>query len=326
MRLGIDIGATKTAAVIVDDAGSTRGPEQGVRPGSTSAAATDAIVVLETAPSGRGPAHVVRVAAVLAERALGHLDRQARASVQQAGACMPGLVDPVNDLVRNAVNLEVERLRLGRELTAAIGLDVSIENDVKAAALGAARLLAARESQVPVAAAGIGYLNLGTGLAAAVVLDGRLVRGAAGAAGEIGHIPVGGGVACRCGQTGCLETIASGSALTRLWPAGAGSADPFQAAAAGDHVAAAAAATVCRGVALAIQVLVVAAGVEHVVVGGGLAALGAPLSDGIRAALKETAAESSLIEALDLPGRFELLTSDVPLGALGAAHLGDGAE
>ncbi|MDV3220530.1 ROK family protein, partial [Intrasporangium sp.] len=200
------------------------------------------------------------------------------------------------------------------------------ENDVKAAALGAARLLSVRGPRTRPVPAGIGYLNLGTGLAAAVVLDGRLVRGAAGAAGEIGHLPVGGATPCRCGQTGCLETVASGSALARLWPAGGGAADPFLAAAGGDPMAEAAAVTVCRGVALAIQVLVLASGVEHVVLGGGLAGLGAPLEEGIRRALKETAATSSLIETLDLPSRFEVLHTDIPLGALGAAHLGDEQE
>lgn len=323
MRLGIDIGGTKTAAVIVDDAGPTRPSRAG---SSGTGSSGDVVLALESAPSGRGPVEVVRVAAGVAERALARLDPRARASVTRAGACMPGLVDPVGDLVRNAVNLDVDQLRLGRELGAAIGLEVSIENDVKAAALGAARLLAARDQRAGPAPAAIGYLNLGTGLAAAIVREGRLVRGAAGAAGEIGHLPVGRTTACRCGQTGCLETIASGSALARLWPASAGAADPFLAAANGDPVADEAVSTLCRGVALAIQILVLAAGVERVVVGGGLAGLGAPLEEGIHRALKEIAATSSLIETLDLPSRFEVLRIDIPLGALGAAHLGDAHE
>ena len=63
------------------------------------------------------------------------------------------------------------------------------------------------------------YLNLGTGLAAGIVLDGRLLRGGHGVAGEIGHIPVDpAGVVCGCGQRGCLETLASGSAIARMWP------------------------------------------------------------------------------------------------------------
>ena len=65
------------------------------------------------------------------------------------------------------------------------------------------------------------YLSVGTGLAAGLVLDGRLRRGEHGAAGEIGHVPVDpAGALCRCGQRGCLETIASGSALAAAWPSG----------------------------------------------------------------------------------------------------------
>ncbi|MDV3220531.1 MAG: hypothetical protein LOY02_03800, partial [Intrasporangium sp.] len=116
MRLGIDIGGTKTAAVIVDDADPA-----GLSGLATGGSARDVIVALETAPSGRGPVEVVRVAAGVAERALARLDPRDRSSVTRAGACMPGLVDPVRDLVRNAVNLDVDQLRLGRDLGAAIG-------------------------------------------------------------------------------------------------------------------------------------------------------------------------------------------------------------
>ena len=55
--------------------------------------------------------------------------------------------------------------------------------------------------------------------------DGVLVRGIDGAAGEIGHVPVGGDVLCTCGQVGCLETVASGTALARLWPPSRGRRD-----------------------------------------------------------------------------------------------------
>ena len=119
-----------------------------------------------------------------------------------------------------------------------------------------------------------------------MVRDGVLVRGIDGAAGEIGHLPVGGDAPCTCGQVGCLETVASGSALARLWPvAGRRATNPFAAAAAGDALAAAAVDVLCTGVGLAVQLLALASGAERVVIGGGLAGLGAPLLDGIRADL-----------------------------------------
>ena len=127
---------------------------------------------------------------------------------------MPGLVDVERGAVKHAVNLGVDGdwLPLGDLLADGSGVPVVVENDVNAATLGAAALSGADD---------LVYLSIGTGLAAGLVLDGRLRRGEHGAAGEIGHVPVDPtGVLCQCGQRGCLETIASGSALAAAWPSG----------------------------------------------------------------------------------------------------------
>ena len=316
LLLGIDIGGTKTAVAAVTRDGT--------------------VVALRTAPSGRGETGVVEVA--------GHLAREAADSVgglgriSAAGACMPGLVDPRTGLVRHAVNLDVESLELSAALSRALGLRVEVENDVKTAALGAHHLRprgwglepavtppadgAARTAHARAGVGTLAYLNLGTGLASAVVCDGLLVRGIDGAAGEIGHLPVGGDVPCTCGQVGCLETIASGSALVRLWPPSReGGRDPFAAAAAGDALAAAAIDVLCGGVGLAIQLLVLAAGAEHVVIGGGLTGLGQPLVEGVRTDLRRRGRSSPMIAALDLESHFELVPASVPVTAIGAALL-----
>lgn len=332
MKLGIDIGGTKTAAAILRTDGS--------------------VAALHTAPSGNGPAEVIAVAANLARTAL------AQVSVERAkypgfygelplhvGACMPGLVDPASGMVRHAVNLGVESMDLRQGLSDALGLEVSIENDVKAAALGADQLMRTRSTAAQLAAAIPGsntgnivavqpateptpehnvlaYLNVGTGLAAAIVRDGKVVRGRDGIVGEIGHLPVAGGASCKCGQFGCLETIASGSALDRLWnvPTGRGR-DPFAAAAAGDEKAAHAARVLCHGIALSLQLLVLTTGAERIVLGGGLCALGNALENGIRSELTRDALTSDFVASLELADRFELLPSDVPVAALGAALL-----
>lgn len=304
--LGIDIGGTKMAAAVVADDGTVR--------------------ALRSAPSGRGPEGVVEVAVRVAEDVLA----EASIPVHSVGACMPGLVDPATGLVRHAVNLGVDRLALGLQLAARLGAAVSVENDVKAAALGTWRLRSAvgselfRSGQVDETMA---YLNLGTGLASAVVRGGAVVRGIDGAAGEIGHLPVGGDASCTCGQVGCLETVASGSALARLWPqARRVHRDPFVAAAAGDTSASAAVDVLCTGVGLAVQLLALASGAERVVVGGGLVALGAPFLAGIRADLRRRERTSALLGSLDLAARVELLPSDIPVAALGAAWLGAPAD
>ncbi|HET7800296.1 MAG TPA: ROK family protein [Humibacillus xanthopallidus] len=316
LLLGIDIGGTKTAVAAVTRDGT--------------------VVALRSAPSGRGGAQVVEVAVRLAREVADSVGGLGRISA--AGACMPGLVDSTTGFVRHAVNLDVESLELSTALSRALGVRVEVENDVKAAALGAHHLrprgwgldpdvTAPGSGTVEAAYVGgdvdtLAYLNLGTGLASAVVRDGVLVRGIDGAAGEIGHLPVGGDVQCTCGQVGCLETIASGSALARLWwPSRGGARDPFAAAAAGDALAAAAVDVLCDGVGLAIQLLVLAAGAEHVVIGGGLTGLGEPFVEGVRADLRRRGRASRMIAALDLESRFELVPASVPVAAIGAALL-----
>ena len=215
---------------------------------------------------------------------------------------------------RHAVNLGVSALDLAGGLEAATGRRPVVDNDVKAAALGAHHAL---RPSVPEGTTA--YLNVGTGLAAAIVHRGEVLRGAVGAAGEIGHIPVGTDVACSCGQRGCLETIASGTALHRMWPQPAG--DLFPAAVAGDEPARRVVATLARGISLAVQVLVVT-GAEVVVVGGGLARDRVELERALAADVAERSAHSPFLRRLDLVSRIHLLDGDVPVAAIGAALLG----
>lgn len=294
MRLGLDIGGTKTAAIVLDD--------------------QDRIVFEQRVASGRGAAEVLDGAAALARDVAEHVGGLER--VSSVGVCMPGLVDPDLGTVRHAVNLAVETVDLRGGLQKRLGRPVVVENDVKAAALGAHRHVGAPRDLV------LAYLNLGTGLAAAVVREGSVIRGVHGVAGEIGHLPVGGSVRCSCGQFGCLETIASGAALNRMWRRPSDTTDdPFAAASAGDQLARAAAGALCGGIGLAIELLVLANGAERVVIGGGLTSLGTPLREGIAANLADRAADSPFVRSLSLPDRFMLLPVGVPVAALGAALL-----
>ncbi len=198
-----------------------------------------------------------------------------------------------------------------------------MENDVKAAALGAHHLLGMADG---VGAHSMAYLNLGTGLAAGIVIGGRLLRGGHGVAGEIGHVPVDpSGVTCACGQRGCLETVASGSAVARMWP----TTDPeparalFAAAAAGDGRATDARDRFLAGVAAAVRLLVLATDVDQVVIGGGLSALGDRLGDGTRRILNRWADESAFLASLDLPSRVRVIPPGFPAAAVGAALVGE---
>jgi predicted NBD/HSP70 family sugar kinase len=217
------------------------------------------------------------------------------------------------------VNLWLDGLDLGGELTARLGQPVRVENDVNAAAVGAFHLLGRPDTR------SLAYLNLGTGLAAGLVLNGQLWRGSRGTAGEIGHIPVDpNGALCSCGQRGCLEMVASGSAVARQWPTD----HPypvqslFEAAASGDPLAIEVRQRLIDNVASAVRVLVLTVDVDVVVIGGGISSLGAPLLAGIRGVLDGWAAASPFIASLELPSRVELVAPGVPVAAVGAALVG----
>lgn len=296
VRIGLDIGGTKTDAVAVTDA--------------------DEIVGRIRRPSGHGDAAVV-ADVVESVRELCAASDISATDVTSVGIGIPGLVDTANGRVLHAVNLGVESLDLASLASARLGVPVVVENDVKAAALGAAALRGESASMA--------YLNLGTGVAAGIVIDGAIWRGSRGTAGEVGHISVDpDGRVCSCGQRGCIETLCGGGALARAWgrPGSLPVRDIFDAADRGDGDALRLRADLFRGAAAAVRVLVLSADVESVVIGGGLTALGDRVGDGIRNALITDAKGSPFLRSLHLDERIELLPSGSPAAALGAALVG----
>jgi glucokinase len=302
--VGLDIGGTKTLAVLLGGDGE--------------------VLAQTRLATERGPAGVVDGSA----RAVQGVVRQAGVLLDDVGGVgvgVPGLVDA--GTVRHAVNVGVDgaALDLATLLSARLGgIGVEVENDLNVAAVGAAHLVEAEGGGD--GPTDLAFLALGTGLAAGIVLDGRLRRGSRGAAGEIGHVPVDpAGPPCACGQRGCLELYASGSAVTALWPTTSGRPAPvelFEAAARGDLDAVAARSTYARAVAAAVRMLVLTVDVQHVVLGGGVSQLGQPLLDVVRDALTDESAASAFLRSLDLPGRVRLAPGRVAVGAVGAAVVG----
>ena len=128
------------------------------------------------------------------------------------GVGVPGLVDR-DGALRFAPNIpRVVEVQLRAEAEATLRVPVSVDNDATCAAW-AEQLFGAGAGRNHVI-----LVTLGTGIGGGVVIDGELVRGAHGFAGEIGHMVVDavGGLPCPCGQTGCWERYASGSGLGRL--------------------------------------------------------------------------------------------------------------
>ena len=298
LRAGIDIGGTKTDAVALDAAGR---------------------VVHELRLATGFGAQSVLATTVEAVGRLAELAGCTADDFASIGVGIPGAVDVASGRVEHAVNLGLSGLELGSELETRLGRVVRVENDVNAAALGAFALLGRTSAQ------SMAYLNLGTGLAAGLVLGGRLWRGSRGVAGEIGHIPVDpAGPLCPCGQRGCLELMASGSAVARQWPTD----EPkpvralFTAADAGDPLAIEVRSRLVDNVAAAVRLLVLTVDVDDVVIGGGLSSLGDVLLADVRGVLQGWAASSAFLASLQLPDRVALVPNDFPAAAVGAALVG----
>ncbi len=297
--IGLDIGATKTLGVLVDDDGRVlQQVREATEPGADGVVRTAALVVAHLGAAADG------------------------APATSVGLGIPGLVDVERGAVKHAVTLGVDGqwVPLRAELEARLGVPVAVENDVNVATLGAVALSGIRD---------LVYLSIGTGLAAGLVLDGTLRRGATGAAGEIGHVPIDPlGAACQCGQRGCLETVASGRALAEAWPSAPGkqSGPPaqalFAAAAAGDPRAIEVRDRFAAGVADAVRTLCLTVDPATIVLGGGVAHLGPPLVAAVSEALRAQAASSSFLSSLDMASRIRVVAEDQPVAAIGAALLG----
>jgi len=297
LRVGLDIGATKIlGAVMAAD-------------GTVVAQAREATVP--------GPDGILATAATVLDRLAGALDGTLPPTV---GIGIPGIVDPVRGTVSHAVNLGLgsDLFPLADRLADRTGATVVVENDLNAATWGA-HVLSGDDD--------LAYVSLGTGLAAGFVLGGVLRRGARGAAGEIGHVPVNRvDTLCSCGQRGCLELSASGSTLSAAWPVDGGASPAtalFAAAAAGDARAVAARDGFAAGVADAIRMLGLAVDPVAIIIGGGVTHLGGELLGVVVAALRAQAATSPFLAALDLASRVRLVPAGVPIGAIGAAMIGD---
>ena len=135
-----------------------------------------------------------------------------RAPVYGIGVGLPGPVEfatgtPVSPPIMPGWDGYPVRARLAERFD----VPVWVDNDVNLMALGELRVGAARNEQDVI------YVKIGTGIGAGLISDGRLHRGADGAAGDIGHATVAAAtdVVCRCGNTGCLEALAGGAALSR---------------------------------------------------------------------------------------------------------------
>ncbi len=315
MRLGFDVGGTKTDAVIVAPPDTTARAREGVGEGGE-------ILARVRLPTGWGADAVIATIVRAADDLLDQV-RATRADLTSIGVGMPGQVTAGTARVAHAVNLGIDDLDVAAALGPVFGVPVRAENDVKAAALGAYALHRA------VAGGSMAYLNIGTGIAAGFVTDGVLWRGERGTAGEVGHISIDpSGPPCPCGQRGCIEAFSGGGAVARRWgrPGALPVRDIFDAADAGDPRADALRRDLARGVAAAVRVLVLTADIRSVVLGGGVTALGDRMLRPVVSELEASAAASAFLRSLHLADRLDLLPQGSPAAAFGASVIGGATQ
>lgn len=304
--VGLDVGGTKIEAMAVDRELNVVG--RLVVPTDTSSAA-------QVVDSIAGAVEEVLKAAGLSSE-----------DVQAVGLGVPGQIEA--GVVNLAVNLQLESYPLVDTLTARLGLPVALENDVRAAAMGAYQFLRARQPVEVMA-----YLSIGTGISAGLVLNGKLFRGPHGMAGEVGHIifePD--GPICNCGARGCLESLASGPAIARqairALQAGHKSIlaeyeslsaeNVFEAAELNDPLAREIVRKSSAYLGRAIQLLVMTYDVDKIVLGGGVSHSGEIFLNPILSELEQIRSQSNLMEKMLVADKIALLPKDYSPGGWGA--------
>ncbi|GLZ33243.1 glucokinase [Lentzea sp. NBRC 105346] len=257
--VAVDVGGTDTKAALVT------GTPTGVTAVKHSRRST---------PRPVGP--ILDVVVDLVEE----LRRSSEHQVEAVGLVVPGVVDEANGVGVYAANLGWQDFPFTATLEERLGLPVAFGHDVRAGGLAELRLGAAKGLTDAV------IMPIGTGIAGALVLDGKLYSGG-GYAGEIGHVDVGHGEPCGCGQTGCVETVASSAAIARRYSVRTGkpvngAAEVADLVRLGDQDAVVVWHEAVDALARGILVLATLLGPEAVVLGGGLALAGDLLIEPLR--------------------------------------------
>jgi len=283
--LGIDLGGTKILAGVVSPDHRILGRAKRGTPAQEG-----------------GPAIVDAIAACI-EEALGSAG-VARREVAAAGIGSPGPLDAEAGVILFSANLNVKDFPIGPELSVRIGCPVLVQNDVRVGGYAEFRLGAGRGYRDVIAA------FVGTGIGGCLISRGEIVSGSTGNAGELGHMIVeAGGPRCGCGARGCLEALASKTAIARRVEkalrkglptvladkmARKGgrlkSGDLAEAVAAKDVVALTEVQRAAHFLGIGLGSLINVFGPELVIIGGGVAgALGEPYVDLVRAAARTQA-------------------------------------
>ncbi|MBF8304523.1 MAG: glk [Dehalococcoidia bacterium] len=191
--IGVDIGGTKIMAVVADSNGT--------------------LLARKHIPTqaASGPEAGIKRIILAINQVCQQANISSKDGISGIGIAIAGLVDTPRGILVTSPHLPGWRdVPLKDQLEAALDVQVSIINDAKAAALGEQTFGAGKgvENQI--------YMTVSTGIGGGIIINGALYTGKSGSAGEIGHMVIDvNGPRCNCGNNGCLETLASGTAVAR---------------------------------------------------------------------------------------------------------------
>ncbi len=284
-RIGIDVGGTNVKIALVDGEGK--------------------IIYSNSVPTYAQMGYEYTVNNI--KQAIRDLMKETNTDTKEIegiGFDFPGQVDYKTGVVKLAPNIPGwVNVPIAQMIEEEFNIPTRIDNDVRCAALGELKFGAGKGCENFVC------ITVGTGIGSGLVINGQLVRGAANAAGEIGHIKLqmNGGPICGCGDTGCLEAFASGPSIVAMAQeylkggkstkfremAGAdGEITPYivaKAAEAGDPVAKRIFEIVGTYIGMGLVSVINLLNPEKVIIGGGVAAAGDLLLEPIRKTVKERA-------------------------------------
>ena len=233
-------------------------------------------------------------------------------SIAAVGLVVPGTLDEPTGTSRWAGNLQWKNLPIRDLLSAAIDIPVAFSHDVRTAAVAEMRNGAAKGAYNAI------FIPVGTGIAAALIIDGE-IRSAEGFAGEIGHVNVNGKYPCVCGKTGCLEAASSTLAISTAYEGTSGKTgvtteEIYKLVVTGDLIAMQVWNDATSAIARMCEVLITILAPEVIVFGGGLSNAGETLLKPIREYL-----DSSL--TFQRRPRLEIAHYKSKAGTIGCAML-----
>ena len=283
-RIGIDVGGTNVKIALVDDSGK--------------------IIYSNSVPTRAEMGYEYTVNNI--KQAIYDLMKETKLTakdIEGIGFGFPGQVDYKSGIVRLAPNIPgwVE-VPIAKMIEDEFHIPTRVDNDVRCAALGELKYGAGKGCENLIC------ITVGTGIGSGLIVNGKLVRGASNAAGEIGHIKlqIHDGPICGCGDTGCMEAFASGPAIVAMAEeytlggkstkyremANGGDITPFivaEAAKAGDPVAKRIFARIGEYIGIGMASVVNLLNPEKIIIGGGVADAGDILLEPLKETLKKRA-------------------------------------